>query len=84
MVTDEKYFGRLATNDDLEVIKEHAKKACQLMGCGSIYEQDDDAGTARFTAAGKTLFKAIAKDMNTWIVMYNKDFYTDLGSQRPY
>lgn len=63
-------FGRIGTTAVLNQQITDAKKV------GAVIEKDLQAGTIRASLKeGGLLFRAIRKDTNTWIVMYNSVFY---------
>ena len=62
-------YGRLATP---KILKAMMKDAKDNGGRGKINKQ---AGTVKMMLGDDILFSALQKDANTWLIMYNPEFY---------
>ena len=70
-----KLYGRLGNGEKLEEQIKGAQGICKAAGIGCCVDRRLDAGIVEVTTGGKFLFKAILKETDIWIIMYNEEFY---------
>jgi hypothetical protein len=68
-------FGRLGTKEDLDKQIKFAQDTCKNFDKECKVIRDTEAETVKVEMEGTTLFTAISKGYDAWIIMYNKEYY---------